>query len=177
VASRKREADGGRADTPPAAEEATALLVLDNLEHLVEGAPVPWHLVRQAPRVKLVESYAAHQQAGRPEERARMTARHAAHFAAYVQERAADLRRSRRAVAELERERPNVLAAWQWAAAQGQVDLLERLRPGLLLVHQLVAATTHMAVGVEAALHLPPAPPPGGAGVEPEVRELALAAP
>ena len=30
------------------------LLVLDNLEHLVDGAAVLWELVRQAPRVKLL---------------------------------------------------------------------------------------------------------------------------
>jgi hypothetical protein len=37
-----------------ALREKALLLVLDNLEHLVDGAPALWLLVRQAPRVKLV---------------------------------------------------------------------------------------------------------------------------
>jgi hypothetical protein len=112
----------------------------------------------------LVARYAAHQQAGRPEEGARLAARHAAYFADYVQERAAALPRSQQAVAELERERPNIMAAREWAAAQGQVELLERMRPGLLLFHRLTASPVRPAAGVESALQTRPGPPPAGGG-------------
>jgi predicted ATPase len=124
---------------------------------------------------ELVSRYADHQQAGRPEERARAAARHAAYFAGYVQERAPELRRSRQAVAELERERPNVLAAWEWAAAQGHADLLERLRPALLLFERLAASPLRPAVGVGSALQTLPAPPPGGGRAGLGVQDLATA--
>src|SRR5262249_23205875 len=37
-----------------ALRDRALLLVLDNLEHLVDGAPALWHLLRQAPGVTLV---------------------------------------------------------------------------------------------------------------------------
>jgi predicted ATPase len=123
---------------------------------------------------ELVSRYATHQQAGRAEERTRMLARHAAYFADYVQERAPVLRRSRQAVDEIERERPNVLAAWEWAAAQGHVDLLERMRPGLLLFHQLCGPADP---GVEPALQTWPSPPPVSAAVAFDAPEPATSAP
>jgi hypothetical protein len=130
-----------------------------------------------------VGRFAAHQQAGRPEERARALARHAAYFAEFVHERAPALRRSRQAAAEIERERPNILAAWEWAAAQGHVDLLERMRPGLLLFHQLTASPLRPAAGVESALRTPrppqvwPALPAPGGGAVLGTWELATVAP
>ena len=60
---------------------------------------------------EVVHRYATRQQAGRAEERALIGARHAAYFAAYVQQRAPALRRSRQAVAELESERLDIMAA------------------------------------------------------------------
>ena len=86
------------------------------------------------------------------------------------------------------------MAAWEWAAAQGHADLLERMRPGLLLFHQLSApaasgvprpppspppspspapappAPGSPVPGVEPARLTPWAPPPGGAGVARDAR-------
>ena len=144
---------------------------------------------------EVVHRYATRQQAGRAEERALIGARHAAYFAAYVQQRAPALRRSRQAVAEIESERLDIMAAWEWAAAQGHADLLERMRPGLLLFHQL-SATAASGVsappalspalsfpgpsftgpgspfpGVEPAHLTPWALPPGGTGVARDARD------
>ena len=150
---------------------------------------------------EVVRRFATRQQAGRAEERAHIGARHAAYFAAYVQQRAPALRRSLQAVAELESERLDILAAWEWAAAQGHADLLERMRPGLLLFHQLSATAASGASaapdvspalsfpgpgsngsngspfsGLEPARPTPWAPPPDGAGVARDARALAVAA-
>ena len=118
-----------------------------------------------------VRRFAVRQQAGRPDERARLAARHAAHFATLVQERAAALPRSRQALAELEHERANILAAWEWAAANGHADLLARMRPGLLQFHQLATP------GVAGEPALPPGPEHllGSGGASVEVRAPAAA--
>jgi DNA-binding SARP family transcriptional activator/predicted ATPase len=161
------------------------LTLLDHL--LVSPGPGERYALNE-----VVARYAIQQQAGRMEERACLVARHAAYFAEYVQARAAALHRSRQAVADLEAERANVLAAWEWAAAEGHIDLLARLRPGVLLFQQRSAPAAPTAVASTAPVATAPvatapvagesAPvpwsgqPPNGAGVEDQVRELALAA-
>jgi hypothetical protein len=129
---------------------------------------------------ELVRRFAVLQQAGRPEERARQAARHAAYFADFVQERAAALPRSLHAMAEVESERANILAAWECAAAQGHPDLLERMRSGLRLFHEL-AAPHDAAAGPAIQIQARPLPDPtlatGGALEMWDERELAVAAP
>ena len=89
------------------------------------------------------------------------TARAAAYFAAYVQQRSAAVHRSRQAAAELDGERANILEAWEWAAAHGQPELLDRLRPGVLRFHQAVAAAVPPAGGAPAVRTRPALAPPG----------------
>ncbi len=64
--------------------------------------------------------------------------RHAAFFAEFVQQRAGALRgvQQQRAQAEIERELPNVLAAWEWAVANGDETLLDRLAHGLFAFYE-----------------------------------------
>jgi predicted ATPase len=150
------------------------LTLLDHL--LLSGEGGARYTVPEA-----VSRYVRQQQAGRPEEHARMVARHAAYYADYVQARGAALRHVRQAVAELEAERANIQAAWEWAAAAGQVNLLDRLRPALRLFAHPAAGATHPPPRVAAVAAAPVALGwssllPGGPGAEHLGWGVALAA-
>jgi DNA-binding SARP family transcriptional activator/predicted ATPase len=122
----------------------------------------------------LVRRFVVDQPEAQPDERVRMAARYAAYYAGFVHERTATLRRSRQAMAEIKREIPNILSAWDWAASQGHAGLLERMRPGLQLFHQLTAPA---APGVDAAFPIWSVVPPDGAETQGGVLELAVATP
>jgi len=69
---------------------------------------------------------------------AQVRARHATFFADFVRQRESVLRGSQQnqAQAEIEQELQNVLAAWQWGLAGGDVALLARLAHGLFVFYE-----------------------------------------
>jgi hypothetical protein len=108
-------------------------------------------------------------------------ARFAAYFAAFVQQRETTLQRSRQTLAELASERLNIAEAWDWAAAQGQTELLDRMRPGLQRFQQLSAPQAPLMAFGAPVLRGWAAPAEGaagtGGGAPRLVPELTAAAP
>lgn len=84
---------------------------------------------------ELLRQYAAQKLAGTTEETLH---RHAAYYCAFLHQREADLKwvRPQQALAEIEADRENALAAWRWSVEHSQVANLERaLVPFCLFYH------------------------------------------
>ena len=100
----------------------------------------------------LVRQYAAEQLADRPDEAAQAQARHAAYYAAFVQQHTRGLRQTRQALNEISREIANVRTAWDWAVSHARVDVLEQMRSGLVLVYELMGLFQEGATTFERAV-------------------------
>jgi DNA-binding SARP family transcriptional activator/predicted ATPase/Flp pilus assembly protein TadD len=81
----------------------------------------------------LVRQYAARRLGGSPATREAIHDRHSAYYIAALEQWAPDLKGPRQQVAlsEMESDRENILAAWQWAVEQVQVERLDRAIEGL----------------------------------------------
>jgi tetratricopeptide (TPR) repeat protein len=108
---------------------------------------------------ELVRQYAAEQLIGQPHEAMQTHARHAAYYAAFAEQRTCALRQNRQALNEMNDEVANIRTAWDWAASQPQVDLLDQLRNALAVYFEIMglfqeatATFERAARGVRAAL-------------------------
>jgi DNA-binding SARP family transcriptional activator/predicted ATPase len=108
---------------------------------------------------ELVRQYAAEQLASWPNELAQTRARHAAYYAAFVEQHARALHQTRQALNEMNAEIANLRAAWDWAASQPHVDILDQMRGGLVAFYELMglfqegaAAFERAALGARTAL-------------------------
>ncbi|CAG0929846.1 Putative HTH-type transcriptional regulator [Thermoflexales bacterium] len=86
-----------------------------------------------------IQQYAREQLTLTSEEAAATQARHAAYFAAWLEQRASDLKGERQplALAEIDQELENARAAWRWAVEQRAIDLLARGVEGLSLYYDI----------------------------------------
>ncbi|MEJ2737781.1 MAG: BTAD domain-containing putative transcriptional regulator, partial [Anaerolineae bacterium] len=82
---------------------------------------------------ELVRQYAARRLNGSPATREAMHDRHSAYYTAALEQWVPDLKGPQQQVAlsEMEADRQNILAAWQWAVEQVQVERLDRAIEGL----------------------------------------------
>jgi predicted ATPase len=94
-----------------------------------------------------------------PEERTATMARFADYYADFVQQRETTMQRSRQALTEMGSERLNIAAAWDWAAAHGQIELLDRMRHGRQRFQQLSAP--HVPPALAAPVFRSPSLSPG----------------
>jgi DNA-binding SARP family transcriptional activator/predicted ATPase len=102
-------------------------------------------LLRRAPAGRyefhdLVRQYAARRLGGSPATRESVCDRHSTYYAAALHEWQAKLTSPRQQVAlsEMEADRENIRAAWQWAVEHGQVEGLAHSVGGLVLFHWLL---------------------------------------
>ncbi|HEX5691987.1 MAG TPA: AAA family ATPase, partial [Roseiflexaceae bacterium] len=124
--------------TPRAVQDVTAT-TLPQLKALVGASLLHYDTTRDRYTIhELLRQYAAERLAIDPEDERATRDRHAAHYCTFLRDERADLQgaRQREALAAIEADGENVRAAWEWAARQQHIALLDQATDSLGYFYQ-----------------------------------------